>query len=292
MADMKYTHDFLPITKWMTRGHMCLESWHLSAWWHHLGWGIGAHLHCRVFVTHNAGSAALSRRLGGVTWAGESWLQCTVVTRIKGGDSKWIVVWLNMSRISCHDNSGDTDLRISVTYYALSGLGRCETLCHTCNGQPHSSCVFSVFSDLSWLNDILTVSHPQPPVGGGRRWRWWCRLSRGCYQAEPLYLSFNQKQWCTIYLCPVSLSSGPCNDHLGRGEALVTDPATNYRSFTLTTQSTSWVSWPVTTHHRPGDPGSWDTWDTVNTRHRRHRTETLGMQTPHRNPEYSSDIQM
>ena len=95
MADMKYTHDFLPITKWMTRGHMCLESWHLSAWWHHLGWGIGAHLHCRVFVTHNAGSAALSRRLGGVTWAGESWLQCTVVTRIKGGDSKWIDVWLN-----------------------------------------------------------------------------------------------------------------------------------------------------------------------------------------------------
>ena len=29
----------------------------------------------------------------------------------------------SMSRISCHDNPSDTDLRISVTYYAWCGLG-------------------------------------------------------------------------------------------------------------------------------------------------------------------------
>ena len=93
-------------------------------------------------------------------------------------------------------------------------------------------------------------------------------------------------------MSPVSLSSGPCNDPLGGGEALVTDPATNYRSFTPTSGDHIDIMRLMTSDHTSYDletPGSWG--------HCQHQTqetlaETLGMQTPHRNPEYSSDIQM
>ena len=60
-----------------------------------------------------------------------------------------------------------------------------------------------------------------------------------------LYLCLNQKQWCTIHLSSFPIISGS-NDQLGGGgEELDTGPASNYRSFTLTSDQC-----PVTTHHR------------------------------------------
>ena len=91
------------------------------------------------------------------------------------------------------------------------------------------------------------------------------RMSRAVIN-RALYLRFNQKQWCTIYLSSFPVISGP-NDNLGGGEALVTDPGTNYRPFTLTIHH--WTLTPDhtlsdldTRGHRTLSTPPWDSGDT------------------------------
>ena len=162
---------------------------------------------------------------------------------------------------SSHNTSypGDTDLRISISgqlcmvwnmdwpyvrHYVKLILG---------SGQPPSQYVFSLTS-----GDWMTLSRPQPPVCG----RWvemalmvaglWVEIVTGLLSHMPRYLCFNQKQWCTIHLSSFPVISGP-NGPLGGGEALVTGPATNYRSFTLTTDMMGLLL--LTTHHQTWRPG-------------------------------------